>query len=476
MAKRSIALEHIKFTRGISRRLIIYIVSFSSLVTLIITALQLYDEYVDGVDNVKAQIAQVETLSLPGLTENLWNLYEDQIQIQLDGLMQHPDLLYLEIRSKGKSVALSGTVSVENTISQILPIRYRRDGEIIQIGELLIVASLERVHRNIMKRIIFILLSNASKTALVSVFIFVIFQFLVTRHLVSICEHLQRLSPDHFGKKLSLNRRPAEDELQQVVTAINQMESNLDLNIKERKRAEEELLRKERLANLGELTGTVSHELRNPLGTLRNAVVSVKRFAGEGDALLTKSVALAERSITRIDNVIADLFDYSRDRPLRVVSTKLDDWLALVLDDYAPPQCVTLRRELSSGATVNLDQERFWRVVVNLLDNACQAMVGEVMSESDQGEYLLTVTSALAGESAEISVSDTGPGIAPENVEKLFEPLYSTKSFGVGLGLAIVKRIVDQHEGSIDIESQQGRRTRVVIRLPLCMPQQKAAS
>jgi signal transduction histidine kinase len=224
------------------------------------------------------------------------------------------------------------------------------------------------------------------------------------------------------------------------------------------------------------LTGTVSHEVRNPLGALQNAVIVIKKLAREDEPLVKQSVALAERSISRIDDIIDDLFDYSRSRPLEVVSTKINDWLAAELDDYAPPQCVTLRREFTSGAMVDLDQERFRRLLINLLDNACQAMVGKAASESDDGEYLLTVTTALAGESVEISVSDTGSGIAPGDVEKVFEPLYSTKSFGVGLGLPIVKRIVEQHNGSIDIESQHGRSTRVAIRLPPSRPQQKAAA
>jgi signal transduction histidine kinase len=465
--------EKIKFTKGITRRLIIYIVLFSSLITLIITIFQLHDEYVNGIDNVKAQITQVETLSLPGLTENLWNLYADQIQVQLDDLIHHPDLRYLEIRSRGKTLASSGAFSSENSISQTLPIIYNRNDEVIPLGELLIVASVERVYQNIIDRIIVILFSNASKTGLVSIFIFFIFQFLVTRHLEKICEHIQHLAPHQLHRKLTLDRRPTEDELQQVVTAINQMGFNLDLSNKQRKRAEEELLRKERLANLGELTGTVSHELRNPLGAMVAAVAAIKKLAGD-DKLLSRPVALLDRSITRCDNIIGDLLDYSRVRPLAATATALDGWLETLLDEYGVTPGVELRRELDSGATVVLDPERFRRVMVNLLDNACQAMTAA--EGSSEADAVLTVASRRVGDLVEILVSDTGPGIPPEDVEKVFEPLYSTKSFGVGLGLGIVRRIVDQHDGSIDIECQQGRGTRLVIRLPLCMPKQKAAS
>lgn len=213
---------------GITRRLIIYVVLFSSCITLLITAVQLFQEYRDGVAQVEGQMTQVETLSVPSLTQNLWDLYDEQVQILLDNLIQLPDVKYLEIRSRGQVVASSGIPSTPNAVSQVLPLIHLQEDEGILIGELLLVATLEGVHQRIYDRVVITLISNAFKTALVSIFVFLVFQSLVTRHLLSMSKHLATLSVDHLDRKFSLDRRPTEDELEQVVVAINEMGQNLN--------------------------------------------------------------------------------------------------------------------------------------------------------------------------------------------------------------------------------------------------------
>ena len=212
---------------GITRRLIIYVVLFSSLITLLITAFQLFQEYRDGVRKVKGQIAQVEKLSLTSVTENLWNLYDRQIQSQLEDLIQLPDLRYLEIRTAEGVVASVGNQASENTIAEKLPLIYVREDEKLHIGSLLVVATLDGVYQDLIDRVVVILVSNGFKTAVVSVFIFLIFQYLVTRHLASISRHLENLSADHLDARLVLDRRPAKDELSEVVSAINEMGASL---------------------------------------------------------------------------------------------------------------------------------------------------------------------------------------------------------------------------------------------------------
>jgi signal transduction histidine kinase len=128
-------------------------------------------------------------------------------------------------------------------------------------------------------------------------------------------------------------------------------------------------------------------------------------------------------------------------------------------------------RNLVSNVEVKMDRERFRRCILNVISNACQAMV-ETQKEGSAGEAcgpkgLLTVASRLTGERVEVCVRDTGMGIAPEEVEKVFQPLYSTKGFGVGLGLPIVKQIMEQHYGGIEIESTPGGGTSVVLWLPM---------
>ena len=233
---------------GITRRLIIYIVVFSSFVTLLITTLQLFQKYLDGISEVEGQIKQIEQLSLPAVTENLWNLYEKQIQAQLEDLIQLPDVRYLEIRARGEVIASAGTQSSRNAITETLPLTYILEENKIPLGSLVVVATLDDVYQKLIDQAVIILLSNSLKTALVSLFIFLFFQFLVTKHLSKISNHLQNLSSDNLDTKLILERKPTKDELSQVVASVNEMTEKLSLDIIEQKRIEEELFaQKERI-------------------------------------------------------------------------------------------------------------------------------------------------------------------------------------------------------------------------------------
>ena len=216
-------VSKIDYKQSISKRLILYIVVFSSFLTLLLTINQLYREYVAGMDQVKGQMNQIKILSLASLTENVWNLYDKQIKTQLDDLLQPSELIYLEIRSKGQILASAGTRASKNTVSQTLPMIYTREDEKIPIGELSIVATLDGIYQELLDKTLIILISNTAKTFLVSIFMFFIFRHFVIKHLIKISQHLQRITPDNLDIPLTLDGQTHNDELQQLVTTINEM-------------------------------------------------------------------------------------------------------------------------------------------------------------------------------------------------------------------------------------------------------------
>jgi PAS domain S-box-containing protein len=225
--------------------------------------------------------------------------------------------------------------------------------------------------------------------------------------------------------------------------------------------AQDELLKKERLSIIGQLTASVAHDLRNPLSSIRNTLFAMRETAAKDNAPFERMAARIERSVERCDAIIADLLDFTRVRALSPSRAKLDDWLDEVLSEQKLAPGIVLERALAcDGAAVMLDCDRFRRVIVNLIDNATQAMDG------GRDERRIRVATS-AGEVALIVISDTGPGIAPDILPRVFDPLFSTKPSGTGLGLPTVKQIVEQHGGRIVLSSEMGAGTVVRISLPL---------
>jgi signal transduction histidine kinase/ligand-binding sensor domain-containing protein len=268
-------------------------------------------------------------------------------------------------------------------------------------------------------------------------------------------------------EKEILDHRRARSELAQY---HDHLEELVDKRTKALEAAQEELLHKERLATLGQLIATVSHELRNPLGTLRTTFFSIaEKVRGRGMAV-ERALDRAERNIIRCDRIIEELLDYTRNRQPCLEQINVDSWLREWLEEFSVPKGIAIETDLRFGSMLFVDPERFRRCVTNVVQNACQAMNGNTSSPSGitpEEPKRLSISTAAPDGRFELRVSDQGDGIQPEILEKIFEPLFSTKSFGVGLGLPIVNQIMEQHGGGVKIQSQPGRGTTVILWLPL---------
>lgn len=253
-------------------------------------------------------------------------------------------------------------------------------------------------------------------------------------------------------------------ELSQAHDEIKSFTETLERRVVERTEelhaVQQEIVRKERLAAIGQLTATVAHEIRNPLSSIRNTLFTLKEALRDSALPLDRPLGRMERSVERCDGIINELLDYTRIRDLARRPIVIDQWLSEVVSELSIPSAVSLVLDLGAGGyRVPIDIERMRRVVVNLVENALHALA-EV-----EGERAVTVATRMALGDVELSIADTGPGIPAAVLPKVFEPLFSTKSFGTGLGLPLVKQIVEQHGGSVSLGSAVPRGTRVVIRL-----------
>lgn len=243
----------------------------------------------------------------------------------------------------------------------------------------------------------------------------------------------------------------------------DQLELLVDEQTQKLKDAHDELLQRERLATLGKLTATVSHELRNPLATIQASLFSVvDSLERNKPSLANRSIALAERSIVRCVTIIEELNDYARVKKLNLLETSLDDWLKDVFAEQAIPLGIHCDLNLASGIRALFDQDKLRQIVVNLIDNAVYAL----QDGSSEKKQLQISTRSRDGK-YEIKIYDNGVGMSKETQKRVFEPLFSTKGFGVGLGMVVVKNIVEQHRGEINVESKEGEGTTITLCLPV---------
>jgi signal transduction histidine kinase len=227
--------------------------------------------------------------------------------------------------------------------------------------------------------------------------------------------------------------------------------------------AETKLLKVERLAVLGHVTGAVARELRVPLNGLREALDTLKGVLSDSGSELERPLTRMEHSLERCDRMSSDLVEYTKTRELQSETINFDQWLTDIIAEQKSWVPFKLNAELRAGnAIAAIDPARIQRLLLDLIENACQAM-DDMPAEYEKG---ITVRTGIAPGLVVLTVIDTGPGIAPENQEHIFEPLFSTKLWH-GLGLLIVKQIVDQHGGIIRVDSEPGHGTRVRVCLPL---------
>ena len=221
--------------------------------------------------------------------------------------------------------------------------------------------------------------------------------------------------------------------------------------------AQEELVRKERLAILGQLAGGVSHELRNPLGVMKNSVYYLKMVLPE-DERVRKHLGIMEREVTTATRIVSDLLDFARAKPPSQVPTDLSELVREVLDRTPLAENVEVVARLAPDLPpVAVDALQVQQVLGNLITNGAQAM--------PEGGTL-TIETARAEGGARVAVSDTGVGIAPENLEKIFQPLFTTKAKGIGLGLAVAQGLAEANGGTISVESAVGRGSRFLVVFP----------
>ncbi len=232
-------------------------------------------------------------------------------------------------------------------------------------------------------------------------------------------------------------------------------------DLRERKRLEEDLFRSERLATLGRMVAHITHEIKNPLMTIGGFAGQLERLEALPPEARGK-LKLIREEVQRLEKFLGDLSTFTRAAPPRKVS---GDLLALIREVAELMEAGFKERDIIFELRAPKTMPRFFfdpgqirQVLINLFKNAQEAM-------PQRGK--LTVGAELRHDRVHLTISDTGHGIAPEHLKSLFTPFFSTKEGGTGLGLTICQGLIEQHHGTIEIDSEVNRGTTCLIHLPL---------
>jgi len=256
-------------------------------------------------------------------------------------------------------------------------------------------------------------------------------------------------------------RKQAEEALRQAQLKLQEYAANLERLVEQRTK---QLKESERMVTIGQTAGMVGHDIRNPLQAIIGDLYLLKIGAQEMLNQESRQLALEtidgiNENIGYINKIVADLQDYARQTAPKIEEVDLESVIDRAFSTITIPQNIETKRYVEPNTKLKTDPTYIRRIITNLSTNAIQAM-------PNGGKLTVEAICRKQDKIVQIIISDTGPGIPKEVQDKLFTPLFTTKSKGQGFGLAVVKKFVEELGGTISFESQEGKGTKFIVNLP----------
>ncbi len=485
-------------SRGIGRRFALYILMFSSAVTLAITIIQLLYDYRRDVSMINHHLWEIEIIYQDTLSTSVWVHNKTGLNLQLEGMMRLPTILYVQVDNEsGEKTDCRGIYREQRTLKNSFELSHIHRGKKVFLGKVNVLADLDVIYNRLFHKLVVIFVSQLIKTFLVSLFILLLFHLLVGRFLITMAEVTKKISTGSYRDKLEIGN---DDELSDVSASFNEMTSRLIANTEKLEKEADERCRaqhalEEHKNNLEDLvqekTGdlikanevlestnkklqvasqaksaflaNMSHELRTPL----NAILGFTQLMNRSPAMPPEekeNLAIIRRSGENLLNLVNDVLEMSKiEAGHKVLSEKVFDVYRL-LDDVEDmfylevgKKGLQMVSECDAGVPqyIRTDDGKLRQVLVNLIGNAIKFTK----------EVAISVTvknSGEKGQNLQFSISDTGAGIAPDELDTIFDTFVQTETGrksreGTGLGLAISRKFVQMMGGDIAVESEAGR-------------------
>ena len=272
--------------------------------------------------------------------------------------------------------------------------------------------------------------------------------YIITSPLLTLEKKAREIAKGDLDVEIPIERR---DEIGSLASSFRHMLTGL-------KEAQDALIKREKLSTLGQIAGGIAHELRNPLGVISNAVYFLQMTMAEGDETVKEYLGIIQKEVQDAERIVRSLLDFMRVRPPEKEWVTVEGLINEVLSAYTIPENIKLKLDFRGENKVFVDINQIERCFSNLLHNAIQAMTpkgGELIIKTiSQKDQVIT------------QFMDTGPGLPKSDLERIFEPLFTTKARGIGLGLTVTKSLVEANGGKIIAESEEGKGSVFTVTLP----------
>ncbi len=490
----------------LSHRLLVYIFAFSTLVAVISALVQSYANYRKDVANIRERMTQIQTSYVENIVQSLWSLDDDSVRTQLQGIQHLPDIAYVEIIANTRQHYSAGTRDgFKTSFTQTFSLRHGED----ILGTLKVVANMDGAEQRLWTQGVSILLSQMLLVFFISVFLLLLFSRLVTRHLGTMAAYALQLDLNTLDTPLELKRSgPDEriaDELDQVVNAFNQMRTSILAGLKIRIQAEEEIRTlntelesrvQERTAQLAKINedlkvavdralaasrakssflANMSHELRTPLNAIllysELLVEDMRERAMNETVSDLEKIHGAGKHLLELIDTILDLSKIEAGRMTIYIEEINVSFMVAGISEMIQP-LIARNHNLfvldihPSLQTIRTDAKKLQQTLFNLLNNASKF--------TENGTITLSSGPCLTdGNFIDFAVSDTGIGMEPEQMNRIFEEFTqadetTTRKYGgTGLGLTLCRKFMELLGGEIHVESRPREGSRFTIRLPL---------
>ena len=488
-----------KLRNSLTKKLLVAILTISSVVTAFITVFQLRFDFLTEMAAVDAHLKLIEDSYLSSISSSVWNLDEHQVKVQLEGMLKIPGIDYVELRDAEGQTITFGRQDRQHFLSKTFPLKYLNYKNLVPVGSLQVVVDLDNIYNKIFQKVFVIFFSQLFKTLAVMSICFFLIQHMLTKHLIKASVYLNGIDFENPSPDLALARAPSseegKDELDVLVQNINKMKGSLATSYQSLKgfastlesRVEEKtqliheqnmkLSQAAKLSALGEMAGGVAHEINNPLAIINMLASQVQEILAaesiDRNLAASKMNKLANTT-ARIAKIVQGLRTFSRDGSkdqFQTVNVRVlvEETISFcnerLISHGIILECQSIPADLYfEGRSTEISQ-----VLLNLLNNAYDAI-------QDQKEKWVKISVSDSTDSLEVRVTDSGSGISPDVVKKMYQPFFTTKEIGkgTGLGLSLAIGIVQNHRGKLFLDSEN-KNTCFVIFLPKVQIGQKAA-